>query len=103
LYRSVEAVVEMECAVAAALSWAPAAHCKALRSLSTRLEAGQHWVEAAEAAATAAGVAMQALAAAHAAAGAALVAPCVWGDAHVQQLHGVCASLSREGLVFPAR
>ena len=49
----VEAVVEMECAVAAALSWAPAAHCKALRSLSKRLEDGQHWVEAAEAAAAA--------------------------------------------------
>ena len=51
----VEAVVEMECAVAAALSWAPAAHCKALRSLSKRLEDGQHWVEAAEAAATGGG------------------------------------------------
>ena len=64
----VEKVVDMECAVASALAWAPAAHCKALRSLSARLEAGQHWVEAAEAAATAAGVTVQALAAAHAAA-----------------------------------
>ena len=59
----VEKVVDMECAVASALAWAPAAHCKALRSLSARLEAGQHWVEAAEAAATAAGVTVQALAA----------------------------------------
>ena len=59
----VEKVVDMECAVASALAWAPAAHCKALRSLSARLEVGQHWVEAAEAAATAAGVTVQALAA----------------------------------------
>ena len=95
----VEAVVEMECAVAAALSWAPAAHCKALRSLSKRLEDGQHWVEAAEAAATAAGVAMQALAAAHAAAGAAS-APCVWSESYVDDLRGICASLGRDGLNF---
>jgi hypothetical protein len=95
----VEAVVEMECAVAAALSWAPAAHCKALRSLSKRLEDGAHWVEAAEAAATAAGVAMQALAAAHAAAGASS-APCVWSESYVDDLRGICASLGRDGLDF---
>ena len=57
----VETVVETEIAVARAFAWAPAAHCKALRSLSARLEAAAHWVEAAEAAATAAWTAMRAL------------------------------------------
>ena len=95
----VESVIEMETAVAAALSWAPAAHCKALRSLSARLENGQHWVEAAEAAATAASVAMQALAAAQATA---VGAPCVWNDVDAEKLRGVCGSLSRDGLAFPA-
>jgi hypothetical protein len=31
-----------------------------------------------------------------------LVAPCVWGDSDVDALRGVCASLRREGLRFPA-
>ena len=117
----VEKVVDMECAVASALAWAPAAHCKALRSLSARLEAGQHWVEAAEAAATAAGVTVQALAAAHAAAkspetsattatkpnvpasssSTTSTSACVWSDADARSLGDACASLGDDGLLFP--
>ena len=112
----VESVVDMECAVASALAWAPAAHCKALRSLSARLEVGQHWVEAAEAAATAAGVTVQALAAAHAAAetpeatkrsvsssssSTTSTSACVWSDADARSLGDACASLGDDGLLFP--
>ena len=111
----VESVVDMECAVASALAWAPAAHCKALRSLSARLEAGQHWVEAAEAAATAAGVTVQALAAAYAAAetpeatkrsvssssSKTSTSSCVWSDDDVRSLRDACASLGDDGLRFP--
>ena len=106
----VETVVDMECAVAAALSWAPAAHCKALRSLSARLEEGSHWVEAAEAAATAAGVAMRALAAAPAVSRGGGVGDqaneneddaesdgCVWSASDVAALSGARASLGGDG------
>ena len=90
----VETVVDTEIAVARAFAWAPAAHCKALRSLSARLEAGSHWVEAAEAAATAAVTAMRALTHASGSRVRNQYAPaCVWREHDASALADVCASL----------
>ena len=90
----VETVVDTEIAVARAFAWAPAAHCKALRSLSARLEAGSHWVEAAEAAATAAVTAMRALTHASGSRVRNPYAPvCVWREHDASALADVCASL----------
>ena len=82
----VHAAVEAEIAAARAFAWAPAAHCKALRSLSARLASGGHWVEAAEAAATAAWTAMRALALASEGRG------CVWNAHDASALAAACAS-----------
>ena len=87
-------MVDTEIAVARAFAWAPAAHCKALRSLSARLEAGSHWVEAAEAAATAAVTAMRALTHASGSRVRNPYAPvCVWREHDASALADVCASL----------
>ena len=93
----VHAVVNTEIAVARAFAWAPAAHCKALRSLSARLESGGHWVEAAEAAATAAWTAMRALAFLSAGSSRALEPEgrgCVWREHDASALAAACASFS---------
>ena len=89
----IETVVDTEVAVARAFAWAPAAHCKALRSLSSRLESGGHWVEAAEAAATAAWTAMRAISAASSD-----NATCVWREHDARALADVCASLAETSL-----
>ena len=75
----VSCAVELESSLALALKSSPAAHVKVLHSLSNRLAANEHWVEAAEASTAAGIIAMQAFS---------IAAPtlCVWFDHDVQSL-----------------
>ena len=70
---------DLEASLALALKSSPAAHVKVLRSLSDRLAAGEHWVEAGEASTAAGIIAMQAFS---------VAAPnlCVWFEHDVKAL-----------------
>jgi hypothetical protein len=87
--------VELESSLALALKSSPAAHVKVLHSLSNRLAADEHWVEAAEASTAAGIIAMQAFS---------VAAPtlCVWFDHDVQSLRDSFFALPHGASPVPA-
>lgn len=86
---------DLEASLALALKSSPAAHVKVLRSLSDRLAAGEHWVEAGEASTAAGIIAMQAFS---------VAAPnlCVWFEHDVKALRESFFALPEGASPLPA-